>query len=77
MRQSEVYGYSFPLNWDDLMEKVKEAVMRQVEYEIGVYEPYENDIEMLSKSDNVEAMRVWRHIEKGVREWCDEHIQII
>lgn len=77
MRQSEVYGYNFPLNWDDLMEKIKEAVMRQVEYEITTYEPYKNDIEMLSKSDNVEEMRIWRHIEKWIGEWCDEHIQII
>lgn len=76
MKQSEIYGYNFPLNWNDLMEKIKEAVMRQIEYEIEVYEPYENDIEMLSKSDNIEAMKVWRHIEKGVGEWCDEHIQI-
>ena len=76
MKQSEIYGYNFPLNWNDLMEKIKEAVMRQIEYEIEVYEPYENDIEMLSKSDNIEAMKVWKHIEKGVDEWCDEHIQI-
>ncbi len=59
------------------MDKIKEAVMRQVEYEIEVYEPYGNDIDMLSKSDNIEAMRVWKHIEKWISDWCDEHIQII
>lgn len=76
MRQSRLYGYNFPLNWDDLMDKVKEALQRQVEHELIVYEPYERDIPMLAKSDNIDESKVWREIVKWIDEWCDEHIQI-
>ena len=64
MRQSRVYGYNFPLNWDDLMDKVKEALQRQVEYELIYYEPYERDIPMLAKSDNIDESKVWGEIAK-------------
>lgn len=77
MRQSRLYGYNFPLNWNDLMDKVKEAMQRQVEYELTVYEPYERDIPMLAKSDNIDESKVWGEIAKWIDEWCDEHIQII
>ena len=77
MRQSRIYGYNFPLNWNDLMDKVKEAMQRQVEYELAVYEPYERDIPMLAKSDNIDESKVWSEIAKWIDEWCDEHIQII
>lgn len=64
MRQSRVYGYNFPLNWSDLMDKVKEAMQRQVEHELIVYEPYERDIPMLAKSDNIDESKVRSEIAK-------------
>ncbi len=64
MRQSRVYGYNFPLNWNDLMDKVKEALQRQVEYELTVYEPYERDIPMLAKADNIDKSKVRSEIVK-------------
>ena len=53
MKQSEVYGYNFPLNWDGdtPIEKIKEALIRQIGYEITVFEPYENDVEKLADVD--------------------------
>lgn len=64
MRQSRLYGYNFPLNWNDLMDKVKEAMQRQVEYELVYYEPFERDIPMLAKSDNIDESKVWGEIAK-------------
>lgn len=64
MRQSRIYGYNFPLNWNDLMDKVKEAMQRQVEYELIAYEPFERDVPMLAKSDNIDESKVWGEIAK-------------
>ena len=77
MKQSEVYGYNFPLNWDNVMDHVVEAVQRQIEWEMINYEPYERDIPMLAKSDDIPEHKVWGEVMKGIDKWCEEHIQII
>ena len=65
MKQSEIYGYNFPLNWgngEELLDRIKSGIKREVEYEIMVEEPFENDIEMLGKSDNMSDHKVWEYI---------------
>ena len=66
MKISALYGYNFPLNWaeTDLAYKIKEAIKRQIEFEVITYEPYENDIENLSKADNISQTKVWAEIDK-------------
>lgn len=46
------------------MDKVKEAMQRQVEYELIAYEPFERDVPMLAKSDNIDESKVWGEIAK-------------
>lgn len=77
MKTSEIYGYNFPLNWDDIIGKIKDGLIKQIEYEIDTYEPYGNDIEMLWKSDNIEASQVWKEIEKWIAQWVDDHIELV
>ena len=79
MKQSEVYGYNFPLNWDGdaPIEKVKEALIRQVGYEIAVFEPYENDVEKLAEVDGISMSEAHNYISKWIERWVDEHIQLI
>ena len=80
MKQSEIYGYNFPLNWgngEELLDRIKSGIKREVEYEIMVEEPFENDIEMLGKSDNMSDHKVWEYIIRWIEDWVDEHIQIV
>lgn len=53
MKISEAYGYNFPLNWDGEtpIDKIKEALVRQIGYEISVLEPYSDDVERLAEDD--------------------------
>ena len=79
MKQSEVYGYNYPLNWDEdeLLDKVKEALVRQVGYELSLFEPYENDVEKLAEADWISMSEAQGLISKWIEKWIDEHIQII
>lgn len=77
MKKSEAYGYNFPLNWDDVMDKIKEGLQRQIEFEVIAYEPYEMDFPILAKEDGIELTQVWGEVAKWIDKWCDEHIQII
>lgn len=79
MKISEIYGYNFPLNWDGEtpIDKIKEALVRQIGYEISVLEPYSDDVERLAEDDWITISEAHSYISKWIEKRVDEHIQII